>query len=40
MNWKMVKTAVLSVLATLVAVFLVFNLLPREKQIEKQLLQK
>ena len=36
----MVTTALLSILATLVAVFLVFNLLPSEKKIEKQLLQK
>ena len=40
MNRKTVKVALLSITATLVAVFLVFNLLPSEKTIEKQLLQK
>ena len=39
MNRKMVKTALLSSLATLAAVFLVFNLLPSEEQIETELLQ-
>ena len=40
MNRKTVKIALLSITLTLVAVFLVFNLLPSEKTIEKQLLQK
>ena len=39
MNRKTIKVAVISCLVTLTAVFLTFNLLPSEKQIERQLLQ-
>ena len=40
MNRKMITTALISSLVTLAAVFLVFNLLPSEKKIERQLMQE